>query len=261
MDLTLEELVEKYKGYAKLFADHYQKAVFDYGIEYDDLYQEALFGLISTYKDYSGEKSSLNTYTYNMMKYSVLNYIQENSTITHVPKPKKYLAVYLMKKEAQFYELNGREMTKDEKKKTLIETYFNEKYITDELMETLEIIKKLHFKGMEVYTSEESKYFKSKNNLYDGYQENDIIMDLIAAENNTEEEAINNYLIEQLLNSIEILNEREKDIFVETLGLVDGIEKTRQNLSDKYNVSRQRIDVIYKNAREKVKTYVKSDLI
>ena len=73
-------------------------------------------------------------------------------------------------------------------------------------METLEIIKKLHFKGMEVYTSEESKYFKSKNNLYDGYQENDIIMDLIAAENNTEEEAINNYLIEQLLNSIEILN-------------------------------------------------------
>ena len=52
------------------------------------------------------------------------------------------------------------------------------------------------------------------------------------------------------------LNDREYDILISLLGLKDdGVKYNRDYFSSKYNVSKNRIDQIYANAKKKVKRY------
>ena len=254
MNITREEFALKFNGYVKTIAKHYCDAVGDIRIEYDDLCQVGYLALMEGYDKYDSSKSSPSTYAHMIIRYKVLRYITDNRSVTHVPHDLQALSVRLARKRAEYYTVNGKQMSINDMIKCLENTHNFNYEVNLKLIKLLLIIEKYH-KNTHEYS------FEDKIDNYDAfsltYLDNDefaYINDIIKDNYNLEDEIIKNNELEEIKSYLEDnFDEMDIDIFKETLGLTDEIPKTRRVLGEKYGITPQAIDLRYKKVLNNVR--------
>jgi len=251
MDLSLEEYMLQYKGYAVMWANYYNHIFSDNYFEYDDLYQASCLALIDGYYKYDNSKSSLGTYTYLTAKYGIIKYIRKNSSVTKIPGDLLVAATNLSKKNIEYYRKHGKNMDlEDMINYAKKECYTGSYRVDSDFIKTLLKIEAFHLKGHNYSLEDKIDNYNSMNS---DKTENIYLKDCLPSRDNTEKTAINNNMIEQILKYLEDnFSEIDVEIFKETLGLIDEIPKTRRELSKKYNVSYQTIDIRYKKTLKKI---------
>lgn len=252
MDLSLEEYVLKYRAYAIIWANYYNNIFGDSYFEFDDLYQASCLALIEGYYKYDNSKSSPGSYAYLSAKYGVIKYIRKNSSLTKISGDLIIAATNLSKKNEKYYRTYGKNMDLeamvDYVKK---ECYTGSYRVDNDFIKTLLKIEAFHLKGHNFSLDDKVDNY----NLNGNNQNNNIcIKDCLVSNDNTENTAIKNNIVEQILSYLEDnFKETDIDIFKEILGLVDEIPKTRRQLSKKHNISHQAIDQKYKKMLVKIK--------
>lgn len=262
MDITLEQMLENSKGLIYQIAKRYYLMTNRYGIEFDDLYQVGCLALIENYPDYDPSKGAVSTFVYFIIRGAILNYLNANCTITHIPNDLHLLSQKLAKENIQFHKKNGRYMTEEEQILLLKKIPCSSKY--QDLKQLLKDLNKIilyHYRDSVYALDDLIINFDTSGNTYELMEHNPTIGDLLVADFDIEEEAIFKVDLERFLDSLYYLTDREKKTFIEILGLRDGICKTGQFLSVKENVSRQAIDQRYQKALTKIKQRVKKELI
>lgn len=255
MELTLEEFISKYSDYANVIASKFISEVKDYGIDFDDLYQTGCLVLVESYHRYDKQKASYSTFAYTNIYYGILNYINNNCYITHVPDSVEYLARYLRKKQVKFFSKYGRNMTLDESLEVLNNCSYNyNTVINREYILMLEQVSMFQYRKQFYYGS----YCTESYDLYDGKVEENVPFDeLIISEENVEEKAVNNVFMSEIRTYLDNFSDTKKNIFIDLTGLDDDVWKTLREVGEKYNMSHQSANNNYKKVLKKVRTKFK----
>lgn len=210
------------------------------GMSFLDLIQEGNLGLIKATEKYDVSKGfKFSTYATHWIRQAITRAIHDKSRNIRVPvhlqekmnnlnKVKKELSVALL-----------REPTLDE--------------IAEEMQLSVAKIKNL----IELQTDTISI------NNYIGDEEDSELEDFIPDKKySTEDEAILNTLKNEIVNLFDkcLLSEREKDILIERFGLLDGEEKTLEEVGEKYDLTRERIRQLEAKAIKKIRNskYIKA---
>lgn len=239
--MTKEELILGHRELIIKIAKYYYGISKDFGIEFDDLFQTCCLALLEKYKNYDEDRSNTYSYASLVIKTAIINYINDNNTITHVPRNLSYLANIIQNKNIEFYQANGRYMTEEETLEIIKSIkWFNYKK-TLELARMVLEINKYHLKLEQVSLNER------KDEEVDEFAIN-----YIKTSYNLEDTVISDINCNSILNTI-INESRNYDIVTEILGLNDGIPKTREELATKYYTSTQFIDYKYKSILKKLK--------
>ena len=91
-----------------------------------------------------------------------------------------------------------------------------------------------------------------------GDEEDSALSDFIPSDTaSVESLVINSGLHEEILEVLQGLNERERDIIILRFGLYDGEGKTLEEIGNMYHVSRERIRQIEKRALKKLRNKAK----
>ena len=77
MNMSKEEFILEYKGYAKIWADYYSHLFESWNIEFEDLYQVGCLRLAEVYDKYEAGKSSPSTYAFLSVKFAIISYIKK----------------------------------------------------------------------------------------------------------------------------------------------------------------------------------------
>lgn len=254
MNMSLEEFVLENKMYVKIISKYYYEQVANLGIEFDDLCQVGYLALIENYDKYDSSKACPSTYAYMIIKYKILKYINNNISFTHVPYDMQLLQARLTRKKAEFYRINGRNMSLFE----MLDYVNNEcnlkREVDVDLIKLLLIIEKYHLTSNK-YSFEE-KIINSGNISIDNFDGDSgiYIKDVVADDYNLEEEVMRNMEADEIISYIENnFEEKNVQIFKETLGLIDGIPKTRREVSQQYGISYQAVEQRYKKTLNLVK--------
>lgn len=252
--MSLEEFVLKNQGLLVGIASRYAKKVVDFGIEFDDLYQVGALELVERYKDYCSEKGSVSVFSYWVIRTAILNYIRDHRGITHFSASLSHLSSALSKKNSSFYQETGRYMTEEEmifyiKQFKSAKNFANIK----ELVKTLQQIDLYHLSSNKLSLNDMDFSNAIETDQYNEALEFEQLVEHIVSNVDVEEEAISNIWIEEILSTIQNEKREKYDIFVETLGLADGIPKTRGHLAEKYHCSCNNIEQKYKSTLRKVK--------
>lgn len=263
MDITLEQFIEKNKGLIYQLAKKYYRMTCIYGIELDDLYQVGCLGLIEKYKEYDSSKGKMSTFAYQIVRGSILNYLNDNNcSITHIPRNLCLLSQKLAKENVKFYKRNGRYMTEVELVILLKDLPAAKKCPNKkELIRWINQIILYHYRDSVYALNDPIINYDVSGNFYELKEQNPTIEDLLVADFDMEQEVIMKVDLEIFLNSLDYLSPQEKEAFIETLGLRDDIPKTRRFLAEKENVWPQTIDQRYHKALRKVKGHQENRLI
>lgn len=263
MPITLEEFIEMNRGFLYKLATKYSHSTYILGIEFDDLYQAGCLALIEKFPQYNVTKGTLSTFSHIVIRGAMLNYIRVNSTCTNVANDLLYLTNVLYNKNELFYMMNGRYMTLKEQKEWANQLEIASYKDRNELVKWLNIINLYHLKHntcsiedtIEIFSDELIAFLPDGQfpDIVDNYDSSNLTTE------DVEDMIISKIYIEEFIASIDYLSERDKDIWIERVGLYDNIPKTCLFLAEKYSITQQRIDQIYKRATEKIK--IKNNLI
>lgn len=260
VEMTRDEFFLTYKGYAKILATKFTYEVEDMGIEFDDLYQVGCLALIECYDKYKSDKASYSTFAYWSVYYAMLDYLNYNNSLTYLPINLVHLSNYYRKKKYEFYLEKGRAMTIEEAIKLVSSVpstktnRIDEKYI---LM--LEKIIKFHINGNQKSLSEFVNERDIEEFRYDSSLDSVKIGDLLFSTSNTEEEGIDRYFLRKAFECLASMPDDDisKTIFIDLMGLSDGIVKTKNSLKEKYNITTiEGINYHYKKVMKKIKENV-----
>lgn len=249
MENNLENYIISNGGFLHKLASYYSSMT-NYAVEYDDLYQVGCLALIEKYSNYNEEKGSLSNYSLWVIRSAMLNYINSNNTITHISIPLSAFLINVLKKISTFYITYGREMTDDELLDYIKENNFTSYKSDEKLLQKINILLKYHLnnKCSSIYESA-FNYDLTEEDL----NKDTLIKDHIKDDYNLEEDIVSKCFISDVIKALKDESKENIDIFVETLGLIDDIPKTRRELAEKYDVSCQAIDQRYKRILKKVK--------
>ena len=242
--MTKEEFILSNKNLVYFIARYYYGIGCDFGIEFEDLIQVGYLALVEKYDNYDEKKGKTSTYAGCIIKSAMIDYINFNNSITYMPKNFSYFANIIANRNQEFYLTNGRYMTKEE----LLDVMKNSKYVN--YKRTMDLVEKV----LEVNNHHLRKDPLPLNEVIDE-ETGETFMDYIRTSYNMEDAILSQMNCENILDNI--INEpRNYDIVTETLGLNDGIPKTREQLADKYYTSKQVIDKRYKKSLGKLKVKV-----
>ena len=242
--MTREEFILSNKNLVLSIARYYYGICREFGIEFEDLRQVGYLALAEKYGNYDEKKGKASTYAVCVIQSAMINYINFNNSITHMPKNFSYFANIIANRNQEFYLTNGRYMTKEE----ILDMMKNIKYVN--YKRTMDLVEKV----LEVNNHHLKKDQLPLNEVIDE-ETGETFMDYIRTSYNMEDAFLSQMNCENILANI--INEpRNYDIVTETLGLNDGIPKTREQLAEKYYTSEQVIDKKYKKSLGKLKAKV-----
>lgn len=230
---------------------NYKTSLFDY----DDLYQEGALGVVHAIKKYDISKNiRFTTYCYKWIQSYVKRYIDYHSTTVN-------MGCHVSNLMRQRYLLK-------------------EKY--PELSED-EIYDLLKNDGRSVIISKESymnalngvDHYSLDKNVIINNQEKDVLLNHISDKRikDVEDSAVDEALYDEILSQMEyVLDDREKDIVSSHLGLNTDSEETLADIARRYDLSRERVRVLYVKAIAKLQdamqvplaersTYIENNII
>lgn len=253
MELSLEELYQKNQGFLYRLAKYYEDCCNELGIELEDLYQVGCLALCNNYHKYDSSKGALSTFTHGVIRYAMLNYIKDNSTVTHIPTDLYTISRRYANQNISFYKIQGRKMTEQEQlewiSKLKLKKYYSD---NNNAVKMLNTINKFHYKNCVDSLEEEFKNYDN-NDESEEILDTSLIKDLIIDECSMEDEIISKVDLVNFLNSLSYLKRKELNTFLERLGLVDGEPKTLEMLAEKENISFQAISKRYKKTLVKIR--------
>lgn len=209
---------------------------FKYKNIFEDLYQEGVLGILHAIKKYDNSKGfHFSTYCYRWIYAYMQRYLQNNNlalktcTKTQIILRQRYL---LQSKNPHLTDDEIYDLIKNDGRVFMIskETY-NDAIIA--------------YNSVSFEAAEQAE---NKSRVLD-----ELLANVISDEEPLETRAVDHVLYLDILDKMdEVLNEREKDCVLLHLGINTEIEETLQSIADKYNVSRERIRVIYNTAIIKI---------
>lgn len=257
MPITVEEYLKINHELLCKLAYSYTKYNYIYNIEFNDLYQVGCLALIENYPKYDSTKGAISTFSYFIIKCAMLSYIYSNFILTHVPEDLIIQSKRYAKENEKFYLTNGRYMTLEEQEQ-LLDRLGTKKYKKINLAQELNKINLYNYRD-KIYSIEDNvSNYDSSGTFFDSIK-SVTIGDFLQADIDVEKEVITNIDIKRFLDSLTYLKPREKDAFMEVLGLYDNIPKTYKFLADRHHVSYQQVHKDYHSAIRKIKSNIKKD--
>lgn len=206
------------------------------GVSLNDLVQEGNMGLMMAADKYISEYGcKFSTYAVWWIKQKITRYIADNSRTVRIP-------VYM---NDIIYRMN--------KMKETLETQLNREITKEELATALNIpLKKLY--QIEKYGADTIS-LETKVNKGDG--EDSVELGNFVEDETAQFEAriIKNLYLNELSDTIfngEVLNDREKLVLQYRYGFIDGEPKTLEEVGKVFNLTRERVRQIEKNALKKL---------
>lgn len=225
-------LVEHNLRLSVAIAKRYTKS----GVSLNDLVQEGNMGLMMAADKYISEYGcKFSTYAVWWIKQKITRYIADNSRTVRIP-------VYM---NDIIYRMN--------KMKETLETQLNREITKEELATALNIpLKKLY--QIEKYGADTIS-LETKVNKGDG--EDSVELGNFVEDETAQFEAriIKNLYLNELSDTIfngEVLNDREKLVLQYRYGFIDGEPKTLEEVGKVFNLTRERVRQIEKNALKKL---------
>lgn len=255
MNMTLEEYVLKFSGYAINYAKYYCKILYDMNLEFDDLYQAGCLALVESYYKYDSSKSSPSTHANTMVRFGILDYINKNTNIIRIPDVVNLVVLKLIRKKHEYYKIYGRNMTTEEITDYVINECDTGTYTVDEnYIKTLLEIECLYMRNT-MYSLDESIDKHSTRFFNIDCEKDDIcIKEVLNSKDNVEEKVINEVFVSEILSYVENrFSEMDLDIFKESFGLVDGIAKSHNKIGKKYGFSNRASNQRYQKVLKQVK--------
>lgn len=228
-----EELINENTGLVKDIA----KSFINHGLDFDDLCQEGYLGLIKAVKNFDTEKKvKFQTYAYRVIKQNIKRAVEEQAKSISIPEHISSELNKIMEAENRLFHTLGRDPY--------------EKEVTEAMELEIDELRSLKSYALKV-TSLEEKYGEGK--------EHTLVEMIKSLEKNPEEEREMKEDIETLSSSLELLNEREQDIIALSFGLYGKPRLTTEEISRKYNVSKERIRQIQNSAIKKMREQIEED--
>jgi RNA polymerase primary sigma factor len=230
---SIGSLFKKNEGYINKIAYRYEK-YYNQQLAFDDLKEEAVFGLIKAAEKYDHTKDFLFlTYAGHWIEQSISRAVMDKGFTIRIPVHKMELVnkVYRVLRDNQVTD------NMDEAYKCVSE-YFE---ISEENFEHVMVIMHNLIKpaSLDVPVGEDATT-----------KLGDFIIDtLTSVEESVEELFLDNYIEEVLA----CLKEKERDIVIKRFGLFGNNEMTLEEIGQEYNVSRERIRQIEAKAINKLK--------
>lgn len=241
--LTKEETIELFKklqqGYDvkdKIICHNLRlvvqiaKRYINRGLPLLDLIQEGNIGLIKAVEKYDYTKGyTLATYASWWIRQSVTRAVFDNGRTIRLPVHVSENLIKLYTTKARLSKELSYEPTNEE--------------LAKEMDMDIKELEKLLFLTQEV---------ASLNTLIgdDGDSE---LGDYVASDENIEEQVINSTLTPILMEVINTLNDREKEVILERYGIIDGVPKTLEEVGRHLHVTRERIRQIESRALRKLR--------
>jgi len=225
--LLFEQYLEDNKGLICKLASIYTIE----SLEYDDLYQEGVLGIIKAINNYDPNSCcKFSTYAVWWIRQVMVRYIQNHRDTIRIPT---YLNESLCK-------INS------------INEYYKKKYNREATIE--EIAKEL--KKPKEYIEKVLAGRYTISSLNEDAGDDRELGELIPSTLDTEKEALNNIKSQEIKKFImnSNLTERERKIIFLRFGILDGIERTLEEIGKIYSLSRERVRQIESKALAKLGT-------
>lgn len=196
----------------------------------EDLLQEGYFGLIEAINKFDTTKdTSFSTYAYFWIRQAITRYAFNHAYSIRMPVFVNEVLTkrYLVKQEHPDWDDDKifEYISEHSDKKVSLKTY------NDAL--TASSISSLDYRV--------------------GEDEDAEILDFISTDDNVEKTVLDSIIYEDLIDNLDCLTDREKDVIKLRFGLEDGIPLTLEEIGQKYNLTRERIRQIEKKALEKLR--------
>lgn len=233
---VVEEILNKYMSCIEEEASNYASQFSFLGIEFDDLYQEGMIGLLKAYH-HSDNIGLSYSYVSKYIKCEMLRYITANSFGVKIPEFRVLEIHAVMEIDLKYYKNHGKEAPISYLIKTLEEKQIIKHSITPELVLYLRKLNFLYFKA----------YMLSLSNIRE---------DMLVT-NNMEEEIIDSSLCDSIKSMISRLDDRSRKIVEMAIGFYQGKPSTFRDIGKATDLSYQGAYKIYKKSIEKIHNEMK----
>lgn len=250
MDLTIEELIEKYSNLIKNISTQLAQDVNYLNIDFEDLYQVGCLELIESYHKYNPDRGSLTTFVYNTVKYGMLDYINKNNYVITVPINVSSGARLVSRIKYKYMQEYGQKISEQE----LLDILKEFKLSTLGRKATLDYIREIDVLNS-YYFYPLSSSLDQPNELEncDGYSKTEYLGDFVASDDDVERAATDKVLAEQIFNYILQLDDRSKFIIINKLGLTDDIPKSLRKIDETLDIGFRSVGHCYDKALRKIK--------
>lgn len=243
MNLSLDEYVNNHINLVKKLISFYIKVVGN-NFDIDDLYQTGLLGLVESYYSYDSSKGAMSTHAYYCIKYSILNYISNNSFATYIPANLICYVRVAYNENVKHLLCDNRYVKLNElrdalKNKNMIDCNLSDKFLSDLIK-----ISVFHIKGN--ILSYEMLADIDNDEIIEKY-------DSLFSDDNVEEQAVNNFMVAQVLEFIEQLPNVEKTIIKSYFGLGSDEKSSYRKIASQIGFSYQYVAIKCNKVMKKIK--------
>lgn len=231
------------------------------GIEYLDLVQEGCIGLMRSVDTFSERLGShFQSHAVTWIHQRISRYIADNSRLIRVPVHQHDKINIIIQKrnalierigyapldEELFTELGW--LTEDEI--TLLRANFEYEHTTDSQKFKKLKLKKAYKELNYFIIGTASHYSLESIEIHTDSEEALLSDDLLASEESIEEQVFQNILLTYINGVLSLLTDRDKEIIKARFGLLDGQEKTLEEVGQIFGVTRERVRQIESRAME-----------
>lgn len=240
---SLNRLIESNLNLVRKIARYYEKSYMKHKLDYDDLVSEGMIALWKAIQGFDqGNGVTFGTYAGNYIRWRMIRAIVTTGTTVRIPiyvfeeirKVKRLEESYIKINE----ELNIKEIC--EKSNISYEKYKELKIIEHRF---------LNFVSLDSFMPNEDSLeligvIAAEQETVLGYHNEEYSNPIYVVEKSE--------LVRNIMGLINSLKERERQVLILRLGLIDGRVQTLEEIGNSYGVTRERIRQLEKNALEKL---------
>lgn len=242
--ILVEDLMSNNRFLVIKFAKLYKKIIgINTSLDEDDLIQAGMIGLHKAINKYDIDKGSqFSTYAVFWIKQSITREIMDNGNVVRIPVHLGQDLLKLKKLESDSILTFGHiDIKYICKKMNISESKYNSLKEVDYRFSKM--------RSIDIYVNEES----SETSIIDFLDSKNSLVDLSDDFLDPMELALKNVISQNLLNCLNKLTEKEKDVLLLRFGFIDGTPHTLEYIGSKYNVTRERIRQIEAKALKKLR--------
>ena len=233
---NMEEMLKKYIPYIKNMAFGYSKRLFLLRIDIDDLYQEGCMKLIEICISCSDISSLSSSYLYKCINCAMLNYITRTSFEAKMPFFRNQEIRFMINKNNEYYQKYGEGAPNSFLAAAFKDKKFPKCEITEE---DIILLKKLNL-----------EFFKANILSYENLTEEDIISD------DMEELVIDHQLIEEILEIVSNMSDRDQEIIKKRIGIKEDYSRTFREIAGDINISCQAVYKRYQKCLKEISNHL-----